>query len=210
MRPLLLDYLCALVIVMVCSFGGSLTAQRQGFDMKLVAGANFSQLDGDGLSGFDKFGLVGGVEIAYPLSVNRAFSIGILYDQKGSRSKIRRGIPSSFIQLNYMSLPLSYQWLSWYDEEISMYKIAIKAIASPSRLLTTSSTHLGFDRATDDFKRWDINLGLAAAYRFTPRSEIAIGLERSLLKIYRIPGQDLDALQSYLLRLTYGFHLGKY
>lgn len=78
-----------------------------------AAGANFSQVDGDGYSGYNKVGLNVGPLIYARLSKTFAVSLELLYTQKGSRSRSMAendyGVPYQDqydLKLNYMEVPV--------------------------------------------------------------------------------------------------------
>jgi len=178
--------------------------QIQGFQAGLRLGANFSQLDGDGLSGFDRIGLGVGLDITYPTSVNTSFSLGIHFDQRGSSTGLFSSNASSqHIHLNYVALPISYVFHQWWYQEYDRHKIRVKLIANPARLIGVSSSHVLFDNATDSFKRWDLSLGVAVAYAVGPRASLELGIQRGILKIFEIPNSQESALQSYWFSFSY-------
>ncbi|MFM7106069.1 MAG: outer membrane beta-barrel protein, partial [Flavobacteriales bacterium] len=96
-------YILLLGILFTCQV---LYSQR-AFRARLMAGAVTSQISGDGLGGWDKFGLMGGGEVAVPLSEKWSFSGGIRYTQKGSRTKRDTINFNTFAyKLEYIDLPL--------------------------------------------------------------------------------------------------------
>jgi hypothetical protein len=72
------------------------------FDAGFSAGLNFSQVDGDDLAGFNKFGLNVGPIIHVNFSRTWSASLELLYSQKGARTK-----PNT-INFNTYSLALDY------------------------------------------------------------------------------------------------------
>lgn len=82
----------------------------QNFTGKLIVGVNGSQIDGDGLSGFYKAGLVFGAGVRFP--VNEKLSIGpeIMYSMKGAKTSFDQvtqfNFPRLIYRLNYVDLPL--------------------------------------------------------------------------------------------------------
>ena len=182
----------------------------QGFQADVRIGANFSQLDGDGLSGFDRIGLGAGIDIAYATSVNTSLSLGIHFDQRGSSTGLFSPSSSSqHIHLNYVALPISYVFHQWWYEDYDRYKIRLRAIINPARLIGVSSSHAQFDNATQSFKRWDLSLGAAVAYAVGPRASLELSLERSVLKIFEIPNSQASALQSYWFSFSYLYRLNQ-
>ncbi len=90
-----------------------LTAQR--FEGKVIAGANFAQIDGDRLFGYNKAGVTGGVGVTTLLSERWKFSIEMLFNQIGSRSTRNDDLTSVYdrISLNYIEIPLLIHFLDW-------------------------------------------------------------------------------------------------
>jgi len=208
--PFLTQIRLAIWCIGISLFAQKAVAQNipQGFLAELKLSANFSQLDGDGLSGFRRIGLNTGFDISMSTSVNTSWSLGLQYEQRGSSTGVfSPNASGQHIHLNYVSLPFSYSFHQWWYPEYDRYKIKVKGIFTPARLLSTSSSHASFDNATDRFKRWDISLGLAAAYALGPRASLQLTLERSILKIYQIPNRDDSALQSYWFSFGYLYAL---
>lgn len=90
----------------------------------LIAGANFTQVDGDNYAGFHKVGMnVGGIVYAR-FDEHLAASIEILYSQKGARghkeqSSINRYIITKYdVRLNYAEVPLQ---LCYFDRRRSHF-----------------------------------------------------------------------------------------
>lgn len=101
--------ICLLVLFTLLSN----TLQAQLFKGGIVAGANFSQIDGDNTAGFNKFGLNAGFIAQVNFNPKWAANIEILYSQKGSRNKINATNPNQFkIITDYADIPVT---LKFYD-----------------------------------------------------------------------------------------------
>lgn len=82
----------------------------------LVAGTTFMQVDGDGYKGYDKMGWTGGGilylplgDVNMPFDATLAFSLEVLYTQKGALGKgpiINTGVTRQDIQLHYAEIPV--------------------------------------------------------------------------------------------------------
>jgi opacity protein-like surface antigen len=90
-------------------FGHTVSAQniRNG----LVIGFSASQIDGDGLGGFDKPGLIFGGSSNFKINDKFSFQPEILFLQKGSKSTDRDSLAQANIgflrwRLNYVSVPV--------------------------------------------------------------------------------------------------------
>ena len=106
----------------------------------LVAGANFTQVDGDRYAGYHKVGLNFGGVMYMHLADHLAASIEILYSQKGSRGhKPQAAASNNFtiidynIKLNYAEIPLQ---LNYFDRRKSHFGAGL----SISRLITVDES----------------------------------------------------------------------
>ncbi|MEL6133910.1 MAG: hypothetical protein AAFR59_11155 [Bacteroidota bacterium] len=89
MARLLLSFL----FVIICS---GLSAQN--FKGGLSLGLNGSQVDGDGLAGFRKIGIAGGLYLQYPVSELVDVQLEILYSPLGSLDRFRiAGLRSTIV-----------------------------------------------------------------------------------------------------------------
>lgn len=62
----------------------------QGFEAYIIGGVNFSQIDGDKLSGYNKAGLVAGGVTSFKLKDGWSFQQEIVYSQRGSRATTKQ------------------------------------------------------------------------------------------------------------------------
>jgi len=106
----------------------------------LVAGANFTQVDGDRFAGYHKIGLNAGAIMYANLAPHLAGSIEILFSQKGSRAhKAQESAGKAFvitkynINLNYAEVPIM---LNYFDRR----KSNIGAGFSVARLINSTET----------------------------------------------------------------------
>lgn len=89
------------------------TLKAQNFYGGLVLGGITSQVAGDNRSGFNKFGITGGVFAGLPLSNDFSFQMELKYIQKGSRSndvEKRPKFDPYLIKLDYIELPLVFSY----------------------------------------------------------------------------------------------------
>lgn len=77
------------------------------FDAGFSAGANFSQVDGDALAGFNKFGINAGPMVHVNFSPNWSASLELLYSQKGARTKPNLVTFNTYLlALDYAEVPV--------------------------------------------------------------------------------------------------------
>ena len=107
-------------------------ANSERFNAGLVIGINYSQIDGDYFTGYDKKGLTGGIKGIVRIIPRLDFNMELLYSKKGS--KIFAGnytgttpIKDQIIDLTYVDVPLLLKWKlnetenSWHIEAGVVY-----------------------------------------------------------------------------------------
>jgi outer membrane protein with beta-barrel domain len=118
---------------------GMYIVQPKVFYGGLVAGANFSQVDGDYFAGYHRVGAnVGGI-VYTQLARHVAVSLEILYSQKGSKSNIPEPSPANGnillvkygIAVNYAEIPVM---INYFDKRKSHFGIGV----SYSRLVNSN------------------------------------------------------------------------
>lgn len=127
----------------------------------LIAGANFTQVDGDYIAGYDRVGLnVGGI-VYVQFKTHLAASMEILYSQKGSRSTAPVQLPSGItlvkygMKLNYAEVPVM---LNYFDKRKTNFGagFSFSELATSSEYITTSPAQ-NFDLDKYPYKKTDIN-----------------------------------------------------
>lgn len=82
---------------------------QRGFTGYAMLGLNASQIDGDGISGFDLPGLMLGVAAVFHSSPEWSFGPEFYFSQKGSRTTqqdLENGLPFRRYRQNYIELPV--------------------------------------------------------------------------------------------------------
>jgi hypothetical protein len=150
-------------------------------------GINASQIDGDNLAGYDKFGISGGLRVEFPLS--SAFDMGVefLFSQRGSRSQIikNRFTELSRISLNYIELPLVVKWNDWWIEDESYYKFNVHG-GLTNGYLVSSNTDDSPTPTNGQVNRYDIGLLAGLGFAFTKKWAITLRYTRSLNTLYTV------------------------
>lgn len=140
-----------IIIAILMAFSGPLLAQEEEeegtgmyleqpklFYGGLIAGANFSQVDGDFFAGYHKSGINIGAIVYSELAKHVAVSMEILYAQKGSRSVMPRAQPTITIvkygiKANYAEIPVM---INYFDKRKSHFGVGL----SYGRLVNSSET----------------------------------------------------------------------
>lgn len=131
----------------------------------LIAGTNFTQVDGDNFAGYHKVGFNLGGIVYTKLDEHLAASMEVLYTQKGAKSKdfftISPGmyITNYGITLNYAEVPLM---LNYFDKRKSHFGagVSYSRLGTVKEFITTSPAQ--YVNLNDyPFKKSDYNLLLS-------------------------------------------------
>lgn len=137
------------------------SGHAQRFSGKLIGGINASQIEGDGIVGFNQPGIYLGGGASFPLTSSLSFEPEFVFSQKGSRTSLeendRLGRYFEF-RLNYLEMPLLLNYYLRPDLDVI-------AGFSPAILLNARTTDLNFDfDVTNRFSRIDYGMTLGAEY----------------------------------------------
>jgi hypothetical protein len=102
--------LTKLLIIAITLFSHKTWAQ-QAFNAGIALGMTTSQISGDGLGGWDKFGLTGGAYVNAPFNSKNGIRLGLYYSEKGSRTKRDTLNFNTFAyRLNYIEVPMQWSY----------------------------------------------------------------------------------------------------
>ena len=148
------------ILIMTIMMTGALSAQDFGFGLRL--GGNFSQIDGDGASGYNKIGFHVGAFTTYPFGYRSSGVLELTYSSKGARySEIQQVSVLEYVEISLLyGLKISDKW-------------EILAGLQPS-ILTNSSVKEGDVDMGDVFKYNTFDLPVAVGLRLYLNPHIAI------------------------------------
>jgi len=93
---------------------GAKTTLAQSFNAGLIAGATFSQVDGDSYYGFHKMGFTAGTYVSLPVANHFALQMELKYTQMGAHSSAKEIIeynyPAYNLRLHYAEIPLMLRY----------------------------------------------------------------------------------------------------
>lgn len=167
-----------LFFILMCGIKLSI-AQDKGFHLLLSAGANASQVNGDKLAGFDKFGLNVGAGVQRKISNKSLVQIEFLYSEKGSKDVVSPSnpVPDTLFQFNYIDVPIvySYEFYPKLSAELGIYNsVRLKA--------TYSDFVLTYDR-TSIIRSSDHGVLAGLNYRLGDKFYANVRVTQSLLDI---------------------------
>jgi|GEM_PF-298999 len=189
----------------------------------LVAGANFTQVDGDGYKGYANVGFNGGGIIYLPFGDNMdlpvdgtlALSMEVLFAQKGSKGRDpipNSNILSQDIKLQYAEVPLQLNFYRGPRKSGFGAGFGLSYLATSEETITTTSSAEPVIKNGLPFRKFDFsfvltgNLHLWNGFFLSPR------FQYSLLSIRdnnsRYGGRDQQFNNVVSLRLMYLFRRG--
>lgn len=149
--------------------------RERRFNAAVVAGLNFSQIDGDAIAGYHKVGISAGGRAGIKLAKRWELSLELLYSQRGSQSPLVKGQPRGLkYHLDYFDIPVEINFKDWEavdNKNRPFMRVMIGAGFTYSRLFNSKKEVGGLEdpAGVDDLKRDDVMFQFTAsfyAYRF--------------------------------------------
>ena len=176
-------YLCLSFLFILISFSFSGLSQLE-FSGGIELGVSSTQLSGDALSGFDKFGLSAGPYVRTTFSEKSSARLGILYLNKGSKKNAnpKNGDLITYaIRLNYVEVPITYSY--------SIHNIRAEGGLAIGRLI--SSSELGTDGRERDFvfpfEKMDYSVIVGVNYFFSENIFVNGRWSQSVIPVRKSP-----------------------
>ena len=187
-------------------------AFAQTFKANFILGMNAGQIDGDFEVGFNKIGISTGIGIGLNLSKNMFLGTEFLFSQRGSKNALfnRQNQINGSINLNYISVPIVYKLLDWYDEEDERYKVWLETGICPGRLINANIKGSNQPDLVNNFRTTDLSWLLGAGYNVNKNIYVGFRYTRSFFPFYRIDSDipdEVSRLLSYFITLRVGYIL---
>ncbi len=159
-------------LVFIAFFNG----RAQEFKGFVSGGVTSSQIAGDDLSGFTKWGFYLGPKVTYPLTKKTDLGVQLLYTQKGSRRDQKEGVrgdgPWSKARLDYVDIPLFFQFA--VNEDLTLH------VGSTAGILINASSPNPRIKA-ENFKRVDLGGVAGGGYQLGGRFTLTVRFSHSIL-----------------------------
>ncbi len=180
------------------------------FKGSAVFGFTTSQIDGDELAGYHKYGITGGVKVEFPLSSTLDMGLEFLYEQRGSRTSIYNNIfeQTYKFHLDYISLPLVIKWSDWWIEDQGYYKFNLHAGVVNAYLVNFDIEESPV-AITGTLNNYDLGFMIGGGFAFTKRWVVTLRYNRSILPLYMaepIAGLEVRRLVGYFITLRSEFN----
>lgn len=183
------------LLILLLGLNFSLQGQRVGAGLSL--GFNAAQIDGDGVGGYKKMGLMFGGYAFYDFSEKFSFEPGIQYSQKGSR-EVEVGL--LHLRFHYIEVPLMFNYNIHPRRTPGDDKIVIHGGPSLGYTIgVTGGFRPGTFDVTDNYQRLDYGLHAGVTYYFNPI--VGITFRKSIgffwLNFQNSPGNTWPWLHRY-------------
>ncbi|MFN5620602.1 MAG: porin family protein [Flavobacteriales bacterium] len=180
-------------LALVCMISAQLSAQegassRRNFTGGLVAGGVTSQISGDGLGGWDKFGVTAGAWVSVPLSEQLSATMSMKFINKGSRTKLDTLTYNTFgYYLNYVEVPI---WFSYSVSRKEPGKMVVNLGPYAGYLFNQKIVSNGYDYSVNPpFEQIDIGIEAGVSFWITPKFSVNFMTSTSVLPTRPNPAQ---------------------
>jgi opacity protein-like surface antigen len=172
-----------LIIGLICISSLVQDAAAQSFGASLLAGANFSQVDGDQLGGYNKLGANLGVQIDRKLNEDWVAAFEIRFSMKGAKKVIDPEDPPTFtlkLSYHYIEVPLLVKY-THYDRFTPYGGISLGVNVFNQRDENTITTK------EEKLNPTEVGFHLGATYHLTDKIGIDLRHSYSLLSVRDFP-----------------------
>jgi Outer membrane protein beta-barrel domain len=186
-----------LCVMLICASGICFSQSSyyddppKAFEGGLIAGLNFTQIDGDTYFGYHKVGLQAGGVVYVHFTKKIGATMELLYSQKGSRGEdvvespaIGTYVTKYFMNVNYVEVPLTFHIISHkFDFEVG----ACYARLISSKEWIQSDQPVTIDPEQNKFNSTDVDYIFGMGHRVYKQLYANIRFEYSVTSI-RSPG----------------------
>ncbi len=187
-------YRLILSISILFLFVQGITAQRQRtFRGGIIGGINLSQIDGDGILGYNKLGVMAGVHLRARYRSKMDLCLDMLYDQQGSSPLTEFTDYNSPFQiiLDYISFPVYVKFKDWlveYQKSIyDYYRIEFDLGLAYSRAFRMQSP----GGTTKFYSKNNYSFLLGAHYKWNTSLGLGFRYQRAFLPVHTFLDQDI-------------------
>jgi len=158
------------------------------FRAAVILGFNATQVDGDDLAGYRKFGLNAGGAAFVMLPKNFSMNFEILYSQKGSRKTSNQAAINApdKIVLDYVDVPLIF---NYHDKDSKGRDIAIFGLGVVFNSLVRYKAEdvYGTINAENPYHRFGLEGAANISFVFAGRLGVSLRFTYSITNIARVP-----------------------
>jgi Outer membrane protein beta-barrel domain len=154
------------------------------FNGGFTAGFNASQIDGDGLIGFNKLGAYAGIEANVILTEKVYLGFDITYSERGSSTALTG--KAKKINFNMLEVPIMVHLCDWKSEE-GFYYVHAGAGLCYSRLINAAANNTIYQDYTSSFKTDNMSWVLETMFYTNKHFGFGARFNKSFNEIYKQP-----------------------
>ncbi|MEO0471695.1 MAG: porin family protein [Bacteroidota bacterium] len=166
------------ILLLSCFLFATISLWSQNVGGGLQLGFNASQVDGDGVGGFNRAGFSVGGFVTYELQKNLHIRPEILFEQLGSATR-----QQLILSTNHISIPLLIQASIPISLDDGVQRIQV--VAGPVIGILLSAKDFN-DDVTASLNRTDFRITAGAAYRFSEQWSISLRYGYSLTSFVKV------------------------
>ena len=168
------------IIVIILLFPIIIFSQNL-FTAGLLVGISGSQIDGDGVGGYHKAGLLGGLKLKINLSNKKSINISTLYIGKGAVNNVKHadGTVSQPYKASYhyIELPLTFEYVFFKN-------LSFAAGIAPAYLISAKHYYYDYEDYNEYFlSNFDASFVLQPEFKFSKKTSINVIFTRSILSV---------------------------
>ena len=180
------------LLVILFVLGGLLSKAQESttkrFNLGYFIGPSSSQMSGDGLGGFDKFGGTAGLSLRANISDRSDLLLGMGFISKGSRAPLDTLTRNVFAyRLNYIQIPVTWQ-LHW-NEKINVHLSPYAAFLVHQSIMSNKMTYSMRDSGQPAFNDWDFGINAGIGFVLSGNTSIVFEFGQSVVPIRPNPSQ---------------------
>ncbi len=159
------------------------------FDLGYFLGPSSSQMSGDGLGGFDKFGGTAGLSLRANISDRSNLLLSMGFISKGSRAPLDTLTRNVFAyRLNYIQIPVTWQihWNHKIDVHLSPYAAYLVHQSVMSNKYSYTLSEYGGQPA---FNNWDFGINAGVGFVLSYNTSLVFEYGQSVVPIRPNPAQ---------------------
>lgn len=159
------------------------------FDLGYFLGPSSSQMSGDGLGGFDKFGGTAGLSLRANISDRSNLLLSMGFISKGSRAPLDTLTRNVFAyRLNYIQIPVTWQihWNHKIDVHLSPYAAYLVHQSVMSNKYSYTLSEYGGQPAFND---WDFGINAGVGFVLSYNTSLVFEYGQSAVPIRPNPAQ---------------------
>jgi hypothetical protein len=158
------------------------------FSLGYCIGPVSSQMSGDGLGGFDKFGGTAGLSLKANISDRSDLLLGMGFISKGSRAPLDTLTRNVFaFRLNYIQIPITWQ-IRW-NERINVHLSPYTAFLVHQSIMSNKMTYSMRDSGQPAFNDWDFGVNAGIGFVLSDNSSLVFEYGQSVIPIRPNPSQ---------------------